>query len=170
MTNFDEYDINKICGNDRSYAKKFINREIEDEERDYAVDRLNEYCDLYEEKSSHSSADIYRMIEIPKNESYDCDNIGIWWSFEDDGVGTYGSTNFIYEEPSKNIIFKGEVEVNDIDWISGLYSYIYYPSQKECNVKLNSLINLISINDEELEEPRECNSGKYQTYKHKRSD
>jgi len=170
MTNFDEYDINKICGNDRIYAKKFIDREIEDEDYDDALDRLDEYCDFYDEKKRDSVVEIYRMIKIPKNTEYDCDNIGIWWSFEEEGVGTYGFTSSVSKKHLKTIIFKGETEVKNIDWVNGLYSYIYYPDQKECNVKLNSHINVKSINDEYLEEPRECNSGNYQTYKHKRID
>lgn len=140
---FDEYEENP----DNIYTSH---------KRDNYIELIELYVDKYNELKDKNSVTIYRLIKLDSMEDLDINNVGMHWSFDKDGVGAYGERhpNRGMMRTGEPFILVGNVNPNDIDWIYGFNSFIWYgEDQWECALNKGTRVEIISINDKELEEP-----------------
>lgn len=124
--------------------------------KDNYVDLINTYVNKYNELKSEDSVTIYRLIKLDTIGDLDVNDIGKHWSFEVDGVGAYGEQHPKrgMMKTGKPFILQGEVNPKHIDWIYGFSSFIWYgEDQWECALLKGARVQIISINNEELEQP-----------------
>jgi hypothetical protein len=110
------------------------------------------YIEKYNEVSSTSEIDIYRMVLLNNINDLDLRNVGVFWSFEENGVGAYG----VGKKMTGNnpFILNATVNTSDIDWEQGFYSFITYGrSEFECYMKKGSKCLITHINEKELDKP-----------------
>ena len=113
-------------------------------------ERITDYMVKYKEVTHKNEIEIYRLVMLHKIEDLNLNKIGEWWSFEPDGVGSYG---FGGGDKHDSYVLTGIINVKDIDWERGFYSFMCYgKDQFECNVKHGSKVIITQINDDILEE------------------
>jgi hypothetical protein len=114
--------------------------------------KISEYQQKYYEEKSNNNVIVYRAICVDSVDDINFKNIGMWWSFEEGGVGCYGSGSSREMEKSKNmIVLKGIVDSENIDWEYGFISFLYYgDSQWECALIEGKPIEIIEIDREPL--------------------
>jgi hypothetical protein len=110
------------------------------------------YMEKYEEVMYESEIEIYRMIMLNTINDLDLKNIGLFWSFEENGVGAYGvGKKFSGDKP---FVINAIVNTDDIDWEQGFYSFLGYgKSEFECYMKRGSDCIITHINEKELQSP-----------------
>jgi len=110
------------------------------------------YMEKYNEISSESEIEIYRMLMLDTIKELDLNNVGVFWSFNEDGVGAYGTKG----EPigSKPFVLNAMVDTEDIDWPQGFYSFLAYGrSEFECYMNKGSKCLITHINEKRLKSP-----------------
>ena len=110
------------------------------------------YKEKYNEIRNKSSIKIYRMLKLNTINDLDLNNVGVFWSFDENGVGAYGvGHNYTGEN---TFILTAIVNTKDIDWEQGFYSFLLYGrSEFECYMKKGSICIITHINDEKLDKP-----------------
>ncbi len=117
-------------------------------------------------------ADIYRMISVDESclgdpqkmlSCVDVEEIGHYWSAEESGAGSYGK----HSSGGVDILLRGTVAFEDIDWEHGFTSFCYYPDQLEIAVKHNANIVLTGIEGHKIDPPVVVNSGSAEGYIHR---
>ena len=112
------------------------------------------YMEKYDEVSSEYEIEIYRMVMLDSIKDLDLKNVGVFWSFDEDGVGVYGVGKKISGE--NPFVLNAIVKTEDIDWEQGFYSFLAYgKSEMECYMKKGSGCLITHINEKELETPIE---------------
>lgn len=113
---------------------------------------INTYMEKYDEVISEYEIEIYRLVKLNTINDLDLKNIGVFWSFDKNGVGAYGvGKNFT---GNKSFILNAIVKIEDIDWEQGFYSFLGYgKSEMECYVKKGSECLITHINETELNVP-----------------
>jgi hypothetical protein len=113
---------------------------------------ISTYMEKYDEVTSEYEIEIYRMIKLKSIDDLDLKNVGVFWSFDEDGVGAYGvGKKFSGENP---FTLNATVKTEDIDWEQGFYSFLAYgKSEFECYMKKGSECIITHINDEKLQTP-----------------
>ena len=107
------------------------------------------YKNQYVKVISEYDIEIYRLVLLKDINDLNIKNIGVFWSFEKDGVGAYGATE---KSGKKPFVLNAQVKIEDINWEAGLYSFIAYgKSEFECNMKKSSEISITKINDTSIE-------------------
>ena len=135
---------------DYSYRDSYTGMDIEEIIYDYVY--------LYNSVISKDEIEIYRLIRLNSIEELELDNIGEYWSFNEKGVGDYGSGRREFKG-EKKYVFTGIINPDDIDWESGFYSFIYYPNQYECNLKNNVSVLITEINGIKLKKQLKSKNG-----------
>lgn len=110
------------------------------------------YMEKYNEISSESDVEIYRLLKLNSIKDLNLKSVGVFWSFEPEGVGAYG----IHNKDNKKGVFILNATINtiDIDWEKGFYSFLAYGKfEFECYVKKGSQCLITHINDVELKVP-----------------
>lgn len=123
---------------------------------DQYVDRIQEYVDKYNELKNLSSVRIYRQVNLISINDLDINNIGMHWSFEKEGVGAYGEQhpNRGMMNKGKPFILEGTTTPNNIDWIYGFHSFIWYGDEQwEAALEKGSTVVIDKINNELLKQP-----------------
>jgi len=102
---------------------------------------------------SKEKIEVYRLLKLNTINDLDINNVGVFWSFSKDNVGSYGITNT--DDLNKNtFILTAIVKTADIDWESGFYSFLLYGRYElECNMKKGSECLITHINDKKLSTP-----------------
>jgi hypothetical protein len=110
------------------------------------------YMEKYNDVMSEYEIEIYRMVMLNSIKDLDLKNVGVFWSFNEDGVGAYGVVKkFSGENP---YILNAIVKTDNIDWEQGFYSFLLYgKSEFECYMKKGSKCLITHINDEKLQTP-----------------
>lgn len=124
--------------------------------RDNYIELINLYVDKYNELKTQNSVTIYRLIKLNSLKDLDINNIGMHWSFEEDGVGAYGEQhpNRGMMSTGKSFVLEGVVNPKYIDWIYGFSSFIWYgEDQWECALIKGAKVIINSINNKELNKP-----------------
>ena len=112
------------------------------------------YMEKYDEVSSEYEIEIYRMVMLDSIKDLDLKNVGVFWSFEESGVGAYGVGQKF--TGNNTFILNATVKTDDIDWEQGFYSFLAYgKSEFECYMKKGSGCLITHINEKELETPIE---------------
>ena len=113
------------------------------------------YMEKYDEVASESEIEIYRLVMLNTIKDLDLKNVGVFWSFDEDGVGAYGvGQKFSGNNP---FILNAIVNTDDIDWEQGFYSFLAYgKSEFECYMKKGSRCIITHINEKELQSPIEA--------------
>ena len=104
----------------------------------------------YDEVTSESEIEIYRLVMLNTVKDLNLKNVGVFWSFEEDGVGAYGVVQkFNGNNP---FVLNAIVNTDDIDWEQGFYSFLAYgKSEFECYMKKGSKCLITHINEKELQ-------------------
>lgn len=124
--------------------------------RDNYIELIDLYVDKYNELKTQNSVTIYRLIKLNSLKDLDINNIGMHWSFEEDGVGAYGEQhpNRGMMRTGKSFVLEGVVNPKYIDWIYGFNSFIWYgEDQWECALIKGAKVIINSINNKELNKP-----------------
>lgn len=124
--------------------------------RDNYIELIDLYVDKYNELKTQNSVTIYRLIKLNSLKDLDINNIGMHWSFEEDGVGAYGEQhpNRGMMSTGKSFVLEGVVNPKYIDWIYGFSSFIWYgEDQWECALIKGAKVIINSINNKELNKP-----------------
>jgi hypothetical protein len=110
------------------------------------------YMEKYNEVSSESEIEIYRLVMLNTIKDLNLKNIGVFWSFEKNGVGAYGvGQKFSGNNP---FVLNAIVNINDIDWEQGFYSFLAYgKSEFECYMKKGSKCLITHVNETEIKTP-----------------
>jgi hypothetical protein len=118
-------------------------------------ERTEEYVKKFNQIQKQKEVVIYRLIMLESLNTFDTDNVGIFWSFEKNCVGHYGDyVDMDPPEDAEEFILTGTINISDIDWPHGFCSFIWYgPEQWECAVKKGSPVTITAINDDILTEP-----------------
>jgi hypothetical protein len=113
------------------------------------------YMEKYDEVTSETEIEIYRLIKLNTIKDLDLKNVGVFWSFEEDGVGAYGvGQNF---SGNNSFVLNAIVNIDDINWEQGFYSFLGYgKSEFECYMKKGSRCLITHINEKELQSPIEA--------------
>ena len=128
------------------------------------IDLISLYVDKYNELKNENVVTIYRLIKLNNLNDLDVEDIGKHWSFEKEGVGDYGSTHPKQTKGphSKSYILTANVNPQDIDWVYGFYSFIWYgEDQWECALNEGTNVQITAINDESLETKINAKVGKH---------
>jgi hypothetical protein len=133
-----------------------VNEDGDDLDYDYrAVNGMDveeliyEYVSKYNNVKNEDFIEIYRLIRLDNINQLELDNIGEYWSFEETGVGDYGSGRREFKG-NKKFVLTGLVEPSNIDWEHGFYSFLFYPDQDECALKAGTNVKITEINGQEL--------------------
>lgn len=113
------------------------------------------YMEKYDDVTSESEIEIYRLVMLNTINDLDLKNVGVFWSFEENGVGAYG----VGKKNSGNnpFVLNAIVDIDDIDWEQGFYSFLAYgKSEFECYMKKGSRCLITHINEKELQTPIEA--------------
>lgn len=132
--------------------------------RDNYIELIDLYVDKYNELKTQNSVTIYRLIKLNSLKDLDINNIGMHWSFEEDGVGAYGEQhpNRGMMSTGKSFVLEGVVNPKYIDWIYGFSSFIWYgEDQWECALIKGAKVIINSINNKELNKPLNTIVGDY---------
>lgn len=124
--------------------------------RDYYIELIELYVDKYNELKTQNSVTIYRLIKLNSLKDLDINNIGMHWSFYEDGVGAYGGhhPNRGMMRTGKSFVLEGAVNPKYIDWIYGFNSFIWYgEDQWECALIKGAKVTINSINNKKLNKP-----------------
>lgn len=124
--------------------------------RDYYIELIELYVDKYNELKTQNSVTIYRLIKLNSLKDLDINNIGMHWSFEEDGVGAYGEQhpNRGMMITGKSFVLEGDVNPKYIDWVYGFNSFIWYgEDQWECALIKGAKVIINSINNKKLNKP-----------------
>lgn len=124
--------------------------------RDNYIELIDLYVDKYNELKTQNSVTIYRLIKLNSLKDLDINNIGMHWSFEEDGVGAYGEQhpNRDMMRTGKSFVLEGVVNPKYIDWIYGFNSFIWYgEDQWECALIKGAKVIINSINNKKLNKP-----------------
>ena len=124
--------------------------------RDYYIELIELYVDKYNELKTQNSVTIYRLIKLNSLKDLDINNIGMHWSFEEDGVGAYGEQhpNRGMMTTGKSFVLEGDVNPKYIDWVYGFNSFIWYgEDQWECALIKGAKVIINSINNKKLNKP-----------------
>ncbi len=114
---------------------------------------ISEYMSIYKRVTYDDEITVYRMIMLNQIEDLDVNDIGIYWSFNEDGVGAYGGVGKKVEG-DEAFVLNAIIDTSDIDWEQGFYSYLTFGStETECNLNKGNKCLITHINDEELETP-----------------
>lgn len=147
-----------LSDNDRilDYAEEYLEIDNFDKDDDIFIDNSYDIEYLYRDLKNKETVTVYRLIKSDSLETIDFNKIGIFWSFNKDGVGAYDfAVRNEFNKDLKNpidFIFQAEVKVNDIDWRLLISSYLIYgEEQSECSMKAGSSIVITHINDEKLD-------------------
>lgn len=107
------------------------------------------YMEKYGEVTSEYEIEIYRMLMLKSIKDLDLKNVGVFWSFNEDGVGAYGvGKKFSGENP---FVLNATIKTDDIDWEQGFYSFLGYgKSEFECYMKKGSECLITHINERKL--------------------
>lgn len=124
--------------------------------RDNYIELIDLYVDKYNELKTQNSVTIYRLIKLNSLKDLDINNIGMHWSFYEDGVGAYGEQhpNRGMMTTGKPFVLEGDVNPKYIDWVYGFNSFIWYgEDQWECALIKGAKVIINSINNKELNKP-----------------
>jgi hypothetical protein len=128
------------------------------------VERIELYVDKYNELKNENTITIYRLVKLDSISDLDLNDIGMHWSFEKDGVGDYGGHHpkqSYYKDP-KSYVLTGYANPDDIDWIYGFNSFIWYGEEQwECALNTGAEVKIVEINDEELNPPLTAHVGQH---------
>jgi len=138
---FDEYNENP----DNIHAEYAYNNYIE---------LIDLYVDKYNELKSQNQVEIYRLVKLNSLKDLDLQNIGMHWSFEKSGVGDYGGHHpkqVEFKSNAKPYVLTAYANPNDIDWVYGFSSFIWYgEDQWECALNKGAEVIITHINDKKL--------------------
>jgi hypothetical protein len=113
---------------------------------------IQTYMQKYNEIESEYEIEVYRMVKLEDIKQLDLKNIGVFWSFDQQGIGAYGLGKKF--TGSKPYIISAIVKTEDIDWEQGFHSFLSYgTSEFECNMKKGASCLIIAINEKELKKP-----------------
>lgn len=142
---------------DENSVIAYINDNLEDIDmsNDFYYGCMLDYICKYKEVIQHETIRVYRCVMLKNIKDLNINHVGIWWSFEKECAGAYGSVED--RENKTSFILTAVIKVNDIEWEMGLRSHMYYRTdQYECNMIEGSEIIIIEINDEILDNPIEA--------------
>lgn len=110
------------------------------------------YMNKYKEVISQYEIEIYRMVMLNTIDDLDLKNVGVFWSFDEDGVGAYGvGKRYSGKNP---FILNALVKTKDINWDQGFYSFLAYgESEMECYMNKGSKCLITYINEKKLKSP-----------------
>lgn len=111
---------------------------------------IKEYMWFFIDYKDEKEITIYRLLRLNTIDDLELDDIGKYWSFDESGVGDYGSGTREFKGDEK-FILTGLVNPKNIDWEYGFTSYLYYPNQSECALKSGTKVKIIAIDDVELQ-------------------
>lgn len=116
---------------------------------------ISTYMEKYDEVISEYEIEIYRLLKLNTIKDLDLKNVGVFWSFDENGVGAYGVGQKF--TGNNTFILNATVKTDDIDWEQGFYSFLAYgKSEMECYMKKGSRCLITHINEKELETPIEA--------------
>ncbi len=140
--------------------------------RDQMEEQFGDYWGIADTARWKGFADIYRVISVAESclgdpekmlGCVDMEEIGHYWSAEKSGAGSYGKRS----SGGVDILLRGTVAFEDIDWEHGFTSFCYYPDQLEIAVKHNANIVLTGIEGHKIDPPVVVNSGSAEGYVHR---
>jgi len=105
---------------------------------------IYEYVSKFNDVKNEDEIQIYRLIRLDNIKQLELNHIGEYWSFEETGVGDYGSGRREFKG-NKKFVLTGLVNPNDIDWEHGFYSFLFYPDQDECALKSGANVKITEI-------------------------
>jgi hypothetical protein len=113
------------------------------------------YMEKYNDVTSESEIEIYRLVKLNTINDLDLKNVGVFWSFDENGVGGYGVGQKF--TGNNTFILNATVKTEDIGWEQGFYSFLAYgKSEFECYMKKGSRCLITHINEKELQSPIEA--------------
>lgn len=122
--------------------------------RDKYIELIELYVDKYNELKNKDTVTIHRLIVLKSLKDLNVNDIGIHWSFEKDGVGSYGGNHPGRVLKGKSYILEGETSPKNIDWKYGFHSFVWYgEDQWECALKTGAKVLVAKINNKKLEKP-----------------
>lgn len=128
-----------------------------DEEDEIIIDNIGDIIYRYRHLKD-DYIEIYRALAVPSIEYIDLKQVGYFWSFSKNGVGTYdsGMSNDFNKEwknlPEKEIILTATTHKNNISWLDSLVANaIYGDEQSECYLKKGSSIIITHIDNIKLD-------------------
>lgn len=162
---FEQHNIHSIMNDEESaieYLKSidFFDNHGFDEDDEIILDNI--YNIVYKYRwLKDDYVTIYRALDVPSFEDIDLNQVGYFWSFDRDGVGTYdsGVMNDFNKNWSGNnkketqvIVLTATTHKDNINWLGTLVSNaIYGEEQSECQLNKGSSITITHINDKELD-------------------
>jgi len=113
-------------------------------------DLIDTYIDKYKSVSNLPIAQIYRMVLLNTIDDLDLNNVGVFWSFDENGAGFYD----IKKTGDYLFILTATVNTNDIDWKQGFFSFLLYgKTEFDCYMKKGAPCIITHINGEKLSKP-----------------
>jgi hypothetical protein len=128
-----------------------VNEDGDDLDYDYYAGGMDieeliyEYVSKFNDVKKEDEIQIYRLIRLDNIKQLELNDIGEYWSFEESGVGDYGSGRRDFKG-DKMFVLTGLVNPKDIDWEHGFYSFLFYPDQHECALLSGANVKIIEIN------------------------
>jgi hypothetical protein len=119
-------------------------------------DRIYDYMGRYRDVKNDPSVTVHRLIVAENPDAIDCNKIGMYWSFERSGVGSYGMKRQRTER-DEDFILTGQVSPRCIDWEHGFASYLWYGDEQWESALFKGCPVLVThIDDEKLKTPWMC--------------
>lgn len=117
---------------------------------------IYDYMEQYKDTILKEEIEVYRMVKLNSIKDLDLKKVGVFWSFDESGVGAYGYSLNQKFTGDKPFVLNATIKTKDIGWEQGFYSFIAYgKSQMECYVTKGSKCLITHINEEELDTPIE---------------
>ena len=137
-----DYEDDNDDDNDDDYYKEATRQQVDD--------RVSLYVGKFREVMKKPHVTVYRAICVKKRGDINFKNLGIWWSFEEDGASCYGTDS----SGKEKVTITAEVAPKHIDWETGFYSFVLYgEDQWECSLNEGSPVKVTHIDDEKLDAP-----------------
>ena len=113
-------------------------------------DRAEQYSDMYNRIRLSPKITIYRALLVSSIDDIRWGELGTHWSFQKEGVGTYGASR--PKETDRVVVITGEISSGHIDWEYGFISFVYYgDSQWECALISDSPVSVLAIDDKPIQ-------------------
>ena len=134
--------LNDDCNDlDYEYRDSYTYKDIEE--------IIYDYINFYKKYKDEEYIEIYRLIKLNTLKDLELDDIGKWWSFEENGIGAYSSGRREFKG-NKFFVLTGIIKPEDIDWKYGFNSYTYYPHESECALNKGVKVLITEINGEKI--------------------
>lgn len=150
------------------WAVKYVDLDFEKDWREslgfeYDADvrhRALTYSRFAHEAYRKGSIAIWRLVEVPRGTTPNLQCLGRAWSYQPEGVGSYGTIPYAKGTELERVVMEGRVHARDVDWEYGFASFMVYgEEQSEVSVHDHSPILVVKIGKESFSPPLRGMSG-----------